>query len=134
MPWIKFANPAIAVNRDGIVAVSWNDRRDDPQARCWRLYAALSVDGGEHFLPAQRLSSAPTCTNTPSNWETSGDGFNSDQSGQYLAHFESTATVPTRFPMGGDTSRSSTGPTDSRQLESLETLEYLEEVFWRKCN
>jgi hypothetical protein len=97
------ANPAIAVNRDGIVAVTWNDRRDDPKGQCWRLYAALSLDGGEHFLPAQRLSQAPTCTNEPRNWETSGSGFNSDQSGQYLAHFESTAFVPTRYPNGGDT-------------------------------
>jgi hypothetical protein len=97
------ANPAIAVNPDGIVAVTWNDRRDDPQGRCWRLYAALSIDGGEHFLPAQRLSHAPTCTNEPRNWEPFSVGFNSDQSGQYLAHFLTTAYFPTRFPMGGDT-------------------------------
>jgi hypothetical protein len=97
------ANPAIAVNRDGIVAVTWNDRRDDPKGQCWRLYAALSIDGGEHFLPAQRLSSAPTCTNEPKNWKTSGSGFNSDQSGQYLAHLQTSASIPTRYPMGGDT-------------------------------
>jgi hypothetical protein len=99
------ANPAIAVNRDGIVAVTWNDRRDDPQGRCWRLYAALSLDGGEHFLPAQRLSNAPTCTNEPKNWDASGSGvaFSSDDSGEYLAHFSATALIPTRFPMGGDT-------------------------------
>lgn len=97
------ANPAIAINRDGIVAVTWNDRRDDPQGRCWRLYAALSLDGSEHFLPAQRLSPAATCTNGPRNWDTNGSAFNSDQSGQYLAHFSSTAFIPTRFPMGGDT-------------------------------
>lgn len=97
------ANPAIAVSRNGIVAVTWNDRRDDPQGRCWRLYAALSLDGGEHFLPAQRLSQAPTCTNEPRNWETFGTGFNSDESGQYLAHFQAAPFVPTRFPMGGDT-------------------------------
>lgn len=97
------ANPAIAVNRDGIVAVTWNDRRDDPEGRCWRLYAALSIDGGEHFLPAQRLSNAPTCTNAPRNWETSGSSFNSDEHGQYLTHFSTWASIPTRFPMGGDT-------------------------------
>ena len=97
------ANPAIAVNRDGVVAVTWNDRRDDPNARCWRLYAALSLDGGEHFRPAQRLSDAPTCTNEPGNWDTYGTSFNSDQTGQYLAHVETTALIPTRFPMGGDT-------------------------------
>lgn len=67
------------------------------------LYAALSLDGGEHFLPAQRLSQAPTCTNEPRNWDTFGAAFNADQTGQYLAHIQTSALVPTRFPMGGDT-------------------------------
>ena len=97
------ANPAIAVNRDGIVAVTWNDRRDDPRGQCWRLFASISTDGGERFLPAMRLSDAPTCANAPRNWTTTGSGFNSDQSGDYLAHFDAKALVPTRFPMGGDT-------------------------------
>ena len=97
------ANPAIAVNRDGIVAVTWNDRRDDPDAKCWQLYAAVSIDGGEHFRPAQRLSRQPTCTNQAQNWETFGTAFNSDQRGQYLAQVQTGATVPARFPNGGDT-------------------------------
>jgi hypothetical protein len=97
------ANPAIAVNREGIVAVTWNDRRDDPKEQCWRLYSALSLDGGEHFLPAQRLSQAPTCASVPENWQLSRSAFNSDQSGQYLAHFSTYPPVPTRYPMGGDT-------------------------------
>lgn len=97
------ANPAIAVSRDGVVAVIWNDRRDDPAGRCWRLYAAVSTDGGEHFHTAQRLSDAPTCASHPANWETFGTAFNSDQSGTYLAHFQTGASIPARFPMGGDT-------------------------------
>jgi hypothetical protein len=97
------ANPAIAVNRDGVVAVTWNDRRDDPDGKCWRLYAAISTDGGEHFRPAQRLSQQPTCTNDPRNWDTFGTAFNSEQRGQYLAHVQTGASVPTRFPNGGDT-------------------------------
>jgi hypothetical protein len=97
------ANPAIAVNRDGVVAVTWNDRRDDPNGRCWRLYAALSVDGGVSFQPAQRLSDKPTCVDSPANWTTFGTGFNSDQTGEYLAHLQTSALIPTRFPMGGDT-------------------------------
>lgn len=97
------ANPAIAVNRDGIIAVTWNDRRDDANGSCWRLYVALSLDGGEHFLPGQRLNQSATCTNVPSNWQMSSTDFNSDQSGQYLAHFQTSPSVPTRYPMGGDT-------------------------------
>jgi hypothetical protein len=97
------ANPAIAVNRDGVVAVTWNDRRDDPEGKCWQLYAAITTDGGEHFRPARRLSRAPTCTNNAQNWETFGTAFNSDQSGRYLAIVQTGATVPARFPNGGDT-------------------------------
>src|SRR5687768_4755988 len=97
------ANPAIAINRDGIVAVTWNDRRDDPQRRCWRLYAAISLDGGERFLPAQQLSRAPTCVNAASSWDTYGTALNADHTGRYLAHFQAEALIPLRFPMGGDT-------------------------------
>ena len=98
------SNPAIAVNRDGVVAVTWNDRRDDPEGKCWQLYAAISVDGGEHFRPAQRLSKRPTCTNDAGNWETFGSGGNwEERNGQYLAHIQTGAVVPARFPNGGDT-------------------------------
>jgi hypothetical protein len=105
------ANPAIAVNRDGVVAVTWNDRRDDPKGRCWRLYAAISTDGGEHFLPSRRLSNAPTCTNAARNWELFRTSFNSAQSGQYLAHIQTGAAIPARFPMGGDTQGLAADPT-----------------------
>src|SRR6266496_6225943 len=43
------SNPAIAVNRDGVLFVIWNDRRDDPKNACYRLYASASMDGGETF-------------------------------------------------------------------------------------
>jgi hypothetical protein len=105
------ANPAIAVNRDGVVAVTWNDRRDDPKGRCWQLYAAISTDGGEHFLPSQRLSNSPTCANSPRNWETFGSSFKSDESGRYLAHIQTGAVIPARFPMGGDTQGLAADPT-----------------------
>jgi hypothetical protein len=98
------SNPAIAVNRDGVVAVTWNDRRDDPNGKCWQLYAAISVDGGEHFRPAQRLSKRPTCTHDAGNWQTFGSGGNwEERNGQYLAHIQTGAVVPARFPNGGDT-------------------------------
>ncbi len=98
-------NPAIAVNRDGIVGVIWNDRRDDPENRCWRLYGAISADGGETFLPNAKLSSAPSCTNSPGNWV-----LNTWYQYDYWSEperprpgFGLTAYVPVRFPNGGDT-------------------------------
>jgi hypothetical protein len=99
------SNTAIAVNRDGIVAVIWNDRRDDPRGDCFRLYGAISVDGGERFLPNVRLSEAPVCPNAPANWQLSAWYQYDDWTDP--AHprpgLGLTATVPTRFPNGGDT-------------------------------
>lgn len=44
-------NPAIAVNDDGVVLVTWNDRRADPSDRCFQPYGAVSRDGGLSFAP-----------------------------------------------------------------------------------
>jgi hypothetical protein len=53
--------PAIAVNRNGLVGVVWHDRRDDPSDLCYRLYFAVSADGGATFLPNVRGSDRPSC-------------------------------------------------------------------------
>lgn len=97
------ANPAIAVNHDGVVAVTWNDRRDDPGGTCWHLYAAISADGGEHFLPSARLSQTLTCVADPRNWVTFGTALSGEDRGEFLARIQTGATIPWRFPNGGDT-------------------------------
>jgi len=85
--------------------VIWNDRRDDPANRCWRLYAAVSNDGGETFRPNVKLSDAPTCTNSPGNWVLNAfsqyDYWTVPD--QPRPGFGVTAYVPVRFPNGGDT-------------------------------
>jgi hypothetical protein len=50
--------PVVAVNRHGVVGVSWYDRRDVPDGLGWDVRFAASVDGGETFLPSVRVSSA----------------------------------------------------------------------------
>ena len=52
--------PAIAVNKDGVVAVTWFDTRDSADGKEFNEYFAASVDGGQTFLPPQRVSSAPS--------------------------------------------------------------------------
>ena len=98
-------NPALTVNRDGIVGVIWNDRREDPNNQCWRLYGAVSTNGGETFLPNVKLSDAPTCTNAPGNWVLSAwaqyDNWTTPTAPR--PGFGVTAYVPVRFPSGGDT-------------------------------
>jgi hypothetical protein len=98
-------NPAIAVNRDGIVGVIWNDRREDPDNQCWRLYGAVSTNGGETFLPNVKLSDAPTCTNAPGNWVLNAwDQYdNWTTPSEPRPGFGVTANVAVRFPNGGDT-------------------------------
>jgi hypothetical protein len=98
-------NPAIAVSPEGIVALVWNDRRDDPKNQCWRLYGTISTNGGETFLPNVKLSDAPTCTNAPDNWVLSAWDQYDDWTDPTRPRpgFGLTAMVPVRFPNGGDT-------------------------------
>jgi hypothetical protein len=51
--------PALAVNKDGVVAISWNDRRDNPDDIGWWPRIAVSFDGGDSFTPSVRLSTHP---------------------------------------------------------------------------
>jgi hypothetical protein len=51
--------PAVAVNRDGVVGVSWYDRRDNPDnLGYWPRFSA-SLNGGTTFLSSVRVSTAP---------------------------------------------------------------------------
>jgi photosystem II stability/assembly factor-like uncharacterized protein len=54
--------PSIAVNRDGIVGVSWYEIHDKS---CFDVYFTASLDGGKTFLPEVRVSSATSCPDTP---------------------------------------------------------------------
>jgi hypothetical protein len=81
-PYVR--TPAIAVNRDGVVGVSWYDGRNERQRfkgiyQCQDLYFAASLDGGESFLPEVKVSSASSCPDQPGNgtaryrWPAGGD-------------------------------------------------------------
>jgi hypothetical protein len=50
----------MAVNRDGILAVSWHDRGSDPASTCWNVFVAFSADG-ESFTEPRRISTEPSC-------------------------------------------------------------------------
>jgi hypothetical protein len=55
------STPAIAVTGNGIVGISWYDRRADPEDGCYQLFFAASADGAETFSPNQRIASRSTC-------------------------------------------------------------------------
>ncbi|MEO8430657.1 MAG: sialidase family protein [Acidobacteriota bacterium] len=52
--------PAVAVNKSGIVGVSWYDRRDSSDnVGGWLARFAASSDGGDTFSPSVRVAEAP---------------------------------------------------------------------------
>lgn len=75
-------DPHIAVNKDGIVAISWLDSRDKPSG-CFSPYIAISSDGGESFSKPQRVGSELSCANEKAGkhvyesgrWSWGGDYF-----------------------------------------------------------
>ncbi len=99
------ANPAIAVNKDGVIGVIFNDRRDDPKNTCFRLYFAASVDGGETFLPNVRASDHPTCPQAPGNWVANASSH-VDKGRSVIA----VEDISGRWPNGGDTQGLVAGP------------------------
>ena len=50
--------PDIAVNRDGVVGITWLDRREDPFNQEFRQRFTASLDGGESVLPSVAVSEA----------------------------------------------------------------------------
>ena len=52
--------PVVAVNKDGVVGVSWHDRRNNPDNRGWFVRFTASLDGGLTWLPSAQVSEAPS--------------------------------------------------------------------------
>ena len=48
--------PELAVNRDGVVAATWYDRRDHPDNLGYDVRFSVSTDGGETFSPSVLLA------------------------------------------------------------------------------
>jgi hypothetical protein len=49
----------VAVNSNGVVGVSWYDRRDNPDNLGWTVRFRASFDGGETFTPSVKVSEVP---------------------------------------------------------------------------
>jgi hypothetical protein len=71
--------PSIAANKDGVLAVTWFDQRNDRAKKCYDLFFAASLDGGKTFQPEVRVSRKSSCPDTPRNkgafqrWTYGGD-------------------------------------------------------------
>lgn len=52
-------SPTLAVNKNGVVLVTWYDRRENPDGLGWYVRARASFDGGESWLASTRVSDQP---------------------------------------------------------------------------
>jgi len=93
--------PAIAVNRAGVVGISWLDTRDSATGRTYREYFTASLDGGETFLPPVVVSSAESSLDAVANYAVHPtiDSPRAASDGNIEFSFMSTLG---RFPDGGD--------------------------------
>jgi hypothetical protein len=61
--------PAVAVNKDGVVGVSWYDRRDNESNDMdYMPRFAASFDGGETFTPSAQVSERPRVLGQNEEW------------------------------------------------------------------
>jgi hypothetical protein len=54
---VKQWQPAIAVNKDGVVGVTWFDSREDKSGKKYHQYFVASADGGDTFTKPVQVSS-----------------------------------------------------------------------------
>ncbi|HEX4439692.1 MAG TPA: sialidase family protein [Thermoanaerobaculia bacterium] len=54
---VKQWQPAIAVNKDGVVGLTWFDSREDKDGKKFHQYFAASIDGGDTFTKPAQVSS-----------------------------------------------------------------------------
>lgn len=89
--------PAITVNKDGVVGIEWFDTRNDWTGKAFDVYFAASADGGETFSPATKISSASSFPASAGNLKPIALPSKGEDtlSIQFLSAFN-------RWPMGGD--------------------------------
>jgi hypothetical protein len=100
------SNPAIAVNKDGVVGITWNDFRNDPTGECYQLSFSASTDGGSTFLPNVSVPASQTCPKDLGNWNSFLGSTRLSSVGTPLQERRKIileALGPTRFRQGGET-------------------------------
>jgi hypothetical protein len=91
--------PALAVNKDGVLGVAWLDTRNQPGTDRYDAWFSASLDGGATFLPAVRLSSESSDPLGAGNQRPAPGSF---QSGRDKIHRVLFQSALTRYPHGGD--------------------------------
>jgi hypothetical protein len=79
---------SIAVNCDGVVGLTWYDRRDQPDNRGYYVRFSASLDGGETWLPSVRVAAAPNAVKSNTQFDITGGhtaGLAADANGVFHA-------------------------------------------------
>jgi hypothetical protein len=92
--------PSIGVNKDGVVLVTWYDRREALDNMGWRLRGAASLDGGETFSASEPLADAANMYLPTTGWPVFAQGHHYP-SPSMVALF---VVLPPFFIDGGHTS------------------------------
>lgn len=98
--------PTVAVNREGVVGVSWMDRRDSAHDLGYYERFTASFDGGETFLPSVRVATSPAEFYRGSNIVLDGASSGGGSIDSYLRYQPLRVTIgyDSRFSfIGGDT-------------------------------
>jgi len=90
--------PAIAVNKEGTIAVTWFDARNGKTAKQYDQFMAVSVDGGDSFLPPVRVSSATSDSAGRGNSQISPMVFKDEDKSVHLSFL----SAASRWGSGGD--------------------------------
>jgi hypothetical protein len=76
--------PAIAINKDGVVGVSWYEIRDMPPGRSgWDVRFRASIDGGKTWLPSVRVSQKTSTFQGRGGWLGDTAGLATDVQGAF---------------------------------------------------
>jgi len=89
--------PEMTVNSSGVLGLLWLDTREHADEGLFNAYFAASLDGGDSFLPAVKVSSAPSDHDGPGNVALAPDAYS--YNGKLHLSFTSAAS---RWPAGGD--------------------------------
>lgn len=89
--------PMLAVNASGVVALAWQDSRDDPSGHAVHYYFSASPDG-RSFLPAHRLTRVEGRPFAGANLRLAPNWVQTRNGAQQLAF----SSAYRRWPEGGD--------------------------------
>lgn len=71
--------PSVAVNKDGVVLVTWYDRREAEDNLGWRLRGAASLDGGETFSASVPIADGANAYPESLPWDLSASASSDDE-------------------------------------------------------